>query len=168
MLACAIAAATPASVIAAVQVIVGPTPIKDGEAKSAGDITVVNEKLAFALAVGSPVPYGVPRGAIVDVAPVVDGKIGRDCVVFADFIPNNWSAWPNTFQHIDILQRGPERVVVRTLRDFGQVQITTEYTLESNADSVAIRATMSNGGAASEERMATHAQTGASASAAPR
>ena len=127
---------------------VGPTPIQDGEAKSAGDITVVNEKLAFALAVGSPVPYGVPRGAIVDVAPVVNGKIGRDCVVFADFIPNNWSAWPNTFQHIEILERGPERAVIRTVRDWGQVTVTTVYTLESNADSVAIRTTMSNGGAA--------------------
>src|SRR5580698_11607647 len=102
------------SAYAAVRVIVGPTPIQDGEAKSAGDITVVNEKLAFALAVGSPVPYGVPRGAIVDVAPVVNGRIGRDCVVFADFIPNNWSAWPNTFQHIEVLERGPKRAVIRT------------------------------------------------------
>jgi hypothetical protein len=129
-------------------VIVGPTPIQDGEAKSAGDITVLNEKLAFTLAVGSPVPYGVPRGAIVDVAPVVNGKIGHDCVVFADFIPNNWSAWPNTFQHVDILERGPQRVVVQTVRDWGKVWITTLYTLESNADSVEIRATMSNRGAA--------------------
>jgi hypothetical protein len=133
---------------AAVQVRVGPTPIQDGEAKSAGDITVVNERLAFALAVGSPVPYGVPRGAIVDVAPVVNGKIGRDCVVFADFIPDNWSAWPNTFQHIDVLERGPQRAVVRTVRDWGKVTVTTIYTLRSNADTVEIRATMSNGGAA--------------------
>src|SRR5580700_4928831 len=138
----------PASADAAVRVIVGPTPIQNGEARSAGDITVVNEKLAFALAVGSPAPYGVPRGAIVDAAPVVNGVIGRDCVVFADFIPNNWSAWPNTFQHIDILERGPGRVVVRTVRDWGQVWITTLYTLESNADSVEIRTTMRNGGAA--------------------
>jgi hypothetical protein len=133
---------------AAVQVLVGPTPIADGEAKSAGDITIVNEKLAFALGVGSAVPYGVPRGAIIDVAPVVDGVIGRDCVVFADFIPNNWSAWPNTFQHVEILERGPRRAVVRTVRDWGKVTITTQYTLESNADSIAIHTTMSNGGEA--------------------
>jgi hypothetical protein len=132
---------------AAVQVIVGPTPIEGGEAKSTGDITVVNEKLAFALAVTSPVPYGVPRGALIDAAPVVNGKIGRDRVVFADFIPNNWSAWPNTFQHVDILERGPDRAVVRTVRDWGQVTVTTLYTLESNADSVAIRTTLVNGGA---------------------
>jgi hypothetical protein len=148
MLACLLALTLPATAGATVQVIVGPTPIQDGEAKSAGDITVLNEKLAFTLAVGSPVPYGVPRGAIVDVAPVVNGKIGRDCVVFADFIPNNWSAWPNTFQHIDILERGPQRVIVQTVRDWGKVWITTVYTLESNADSVQIRATMNNRGAA--------------------
>ncbi len=133
---------------AAVRVMVGPTPIPEGEAKSAGDITVFNERLAFALGVRSPVPYGVPRGAIVDVAPVVNGKIGRDCVVFADFIPNNWSAWPNTFQHVEVLERGPRRAVVRTVRDWGKVTVTTVYTLQSNADSVEIRATMSNGGAA--------------------
>jgi hypothetical protein len=79
---------------AAVQVLVRPTPIPDGEARARGDITVINEKLAFALAVESRVPYGVPRGAIIDVAPVLNGKIGRDRVVFADFIPNNWSAGP--------------------------------------------------------------------------
>ncbi len=132
---------------AGVMVIEGPTPIQEGEAKSAGDITVVNEKLAFALAVRSPVPYGVPRGAIIDVAPVANGKIGRDCVVFADFIPDNWSAWPNTFQHIEILERGPAQVVIRTERDWGKVTITTLYTLKSDADAVEIRTTMVNDGA---------------------
>ena len=33
--------------------------------------------------VQSAVPYGVPRGALIDLAPVVAGKIGRDRVVFA-------------------------------------------------------------------------------------
>src|ERR1700676_5504037 len=146
--ACLLLLTLPATAGAAVQVMVGPTPIPDGEARAAGDITVVNERLAFALAVRSPVPYGVPRGAIVDVAPVVNGKIGRDCVVFADFIPDNWSAWPNTFQHIEILERAPRRVVVRTVRDWGKVTVTTIYKLESNADSGQIRATMRNGGAA--------------------
>src|SRR5580700_9634297 len=134
LLACVLLLILPACAGAAVRVIVGPTPIQNGEAKSAGDITVVNEKLAFALAVGSPVPYGVPRGAIIDVAPVVNGKVGRDCVVFADFIPDNWSAWPNTFQHIKILERGPAQVIIRTERDWGRVTITTLYTLKSNAD----------------------------------
>ena len=144
---CVFALALPAAQ-ADVKVIEGPTPIQDGEATSAGDITVLNEKLAFALAVGSPVPYGVPRGAIVDVAPVVNGKIGRDCVVFADFIPDNWSAWPNTFQRIKILERGPAQVVIQTERDWGKVTVTTLYTLKTGADAVEIRATMANDGPA--------------------
>ena len=148
LLACLLVFTLPAAAGAAVRVMVGPTPIQDGEAKSARDITIVNERLAFALAVGSPVPYGVPRGAIIDVAPVVNGKVGRDCVVFADFIPDNWSAWPNTFQHIKILERGPAQAIIRTERDWGKVTITTLYTLKSNADAVEIRTTMTNDGPA--------------------
>jgi hypothetical protein len=134
--------------VAAVQVIVGPTPIVNGDAKAAGDITVVNEHLAFALAVQSAVPYGVPRGALIDLAPVTGGKIGRDRVVFADFIPNHWSAWPNTYQHVDIVDRGPARAVIRTTRDWGKVTIVTLYTLESNSDRLEIRTTMTNDGPA--------------------
>ena len=131
---------------AAVRIVTGPTPILKGDARAAGDLTVVNEKLAFALAVHSPVPYGVPRGALVDLAPVTNGKIGRDRVVFADFIPNNWSAWPNTYQHIDIVQSGPARVEIRTTRDWGKATVVTVYVLETNSDHVDIRTTLTNGG----------------------
>ena len=131
---------------ASVRVIVGPTPIVDGEARSAGDITVVNDRLAFALAVESPMPYGVPRGALVDAAAVENGSIGRDRVVFADFIPNNWSAWPNTYQRIQILERGPERASVRAVRDWGTATVETLYTLEDHSDYIAIRVTMHNAG----------------------
>jgi hypothetical protein len=138
--------ASPQPACAAVKVIVGSTPIVDGEATAAHDITVFNEHLAFALAVESPAPYGVPRGAIVDVATVVDGKPGRDRVVFADFIPNNWSAWPSTYQKVDILERGPDRVVVRAARDWGKVAIETTYALRAGSDRVEIRTTMTNKG----------------------
>ena len=138
--------ASPQPACAAVKVIVGSTPIVDGEATAAHDITVSNEHLAFALAVESPAPYGVPRGAIVDVATVVDGKPGRDRVVFADFIPNNWSAWPSTYQKVDILERGPDRVVVRAARDWGKVAIETTYALRAGSDRVEIRTTMTNTG----------------------
>ena len=131
---------------AAVQVIVGATPIINGDAKAAGDITVVNEKLAFALAVQSAVPYGVPRGALIDLAPVTHGEIGRDRVVFADFIPDHWAAWPNTYQHVDIVERGPERAVIRTVRDWGKVVITTVYTLTANSDHLEILTSMTNEG----------------------
>lgn len=132
--------------VAAVQVLVGPTPIEHGDARAAGDITVVNERLAFALAVQSAAPYGVPRGALVDLAPVIDGRIGRDRVVFADFIPNRWSAWPSTYQHVDIIERGPERAVIHISRDWGHVVIATDYALRAGSDRVEIRTTMTNEG----------------------
>ena len=131
---------------AEVRVVSGPTPIPGGGATAPGDITVVNEKLAFALAVRSPVPYGLPRGALVDLAPVNGGHIGRDRVEFADFIPNNWAAWSNTYQHVEVLERGPRVARIRAVRDFGKVTITTLYSLESGSDQIAIRTTMSNDG----------------------
>lgn len=137
-----------ARAVADVRVLVGPTPIPKGDAGAAGDITVVNGHLAFALAVQSAVPYGVPRGALIDLAPVVNGTIGRDRIVFADFIPNNWSAWPNTYQRVDIVERGPERAVIRTTRDWGAVTIVTVYALAADSDHVAITVTMTNGGGA--------------------
>ncbi len=138
---CPLAAAS-----AAVRVVQGSTPIPGGNARAAGDITVVNDRLAFALAVESPAPYGVPRGAIVDIAPVSAGRIGRDRVVFADFIPNNWSAWPNTYQHIEVLEKGPSQVRISSVRDWGKVKIETNYTLRDHADRIEISATMTNEG----------------------
>lgn len=140
----AMLAPNPAS--AAARVIVGPTPIVDGEAVAARDVTLLNEHVAIALAVESSAPYGVPRGAIVDVAPVVDGRPGRDRVSFADFIPDNWSAWPNTYQEVEVLERGPQRVIVRSIRDWGKVTIESTYTLRDGADRVELRTTMTNKG----------------------
>ena len=131
---------------ASVRVLVGPTPIPRANARAAGDITVVNEKLAFALAVESPAPYGVPRGALIALAPVRHGRIERNRVVFADFIPNNWSAWPNTYHHVEILEHGPQQARIRAVRDWGEVTITTLYTLTSGSDEIAITTIMTNGG----------------------
>jgi hypothetical protein len=140
-----------AGVHATVRVVVGPTPIPAANAHADGDLTVINEKLAFALAVDTAAPYGVPRGALVALAPVRDGRIGRNRVVFADFIPNNWSAWPNTYHRVEVLEHGPQRARVRAVRDFGAVTITTLYTLEAGADEIAISTTMTNTGSAPQQ-----------------
>lgn len=126
----------------------GPTPIPDGEAVSPGDITVQNDRLAFTLAVESQAPWGVPRGAIVDLAPVTDGAPALDRIAFADFIPNNWSAWPNTRQDVEVVTETPEKVVIRATRDFGEAEIETTYTLEDGSDRVHLVTTMTNNGMA--------------------
>ncbi|MBV8146220.1 MAG: CehA/McbA family metallohydrolase, partial [Gammaproteobacteria bacterium] len=146
MLASLVAVTAMPGAAAAVRVIIGPTAIPRSNALAAGDITVVNERLAFALAVESAAPYGVPRGALVALAPVRAGQIARNRVVFADFIPNNWSAWPNTYHHLEILERGPDVARIRTVRDWGEVTITTLYTLTSGSDHIEITTTMTNGG----------------------
>src|SRR5262245_4721945 len=129
----------PVSARAAASVIVGPTPIVDGEAVAARDITLLNERVAIAIAVDTAAPYGVPRGALIDVAPLVDGRPGRDRVEFADFLPNGWSPWPNTYHEVKVIERGPERAVVRSTRDWGKVTVESTYTLRDGADRVELR-----------------------------
>lgn len=124
----------------------GPTPIPDGEALAAGDVTVRNDRLAFTLAVESQAPWGVPRGAIVDLAPVKDGEPDLDRIAFADFIPNNWSAWPNTRTDVEVLADTPDRASVRISRDFGAADITTTYTLEDGSDRIHLVTEMTNTG----------------------
>ena len=66
--------------------------------------------------------------------------------MFADFIPNNWSAWPNTYQHVEVLEKGPHEARISAVRDWGKVRIATVYTLRENSDRVEIATTMTNEG----------------------
>ena len=138
--------AAPAS--ARVRIVVGPTPIPGGQARSADDITLVNEKLAVAIAVTTAPPWAIPRGALIDAAPVIGGVIGRDRIAFADFLPDSWSAWPNTYQHVTIVTDTPGLAMVKAVRDWNAVVIETTWSLKSGDDSVHIVVTMTNRGAA--------------------
>ncbi len=146
LLGTALGAASPA--LAEVSIQEGPTPIPDGEATAEGDITVRNDRLAFTLAVDSQAPWGVPRGAIVDLAAVKDGEADLDRIAFADFIPNNWSAWPNTGREVEILADTPEKAEIRITRDFGEADIVTTYTLEAGSDRIHLVTEMVNTGEA--------------------
>jgi hypothetical protein len=133
---------------AQVRIVVGPTPIPGGQARSAGDITLVNDKLAAAIAVTTAPPWAIPRGALIDAAPVTEGVIGRDRIAFADFLPDSWSAWPSTYQHVTIVTDTPALAVVRAVRDWNAVVIETTWSLKAGDDSVHIVVTMTNHGAA--------------------
>jgi hypothetical protein len=149
--AAAVILASPAA--AQVRIIVGPTPIPGGQAKSAGDITLVNEKLAAAIAVTTAPPWAIPRGALIDAAPVTHGAIGRDRIAFADFLPNSWSAWPSAHQRVTIVTDTPALAVVKAVRDWNAVVIETTYSLKAGDDSVHIVVTMTNKGAAPVENI---------------
>ena len=132
-----------------VHIVRGRTPIPGGNARASSDLTVVNEKLAFALAVGvARLPTACRAARWSTLRPVDDGHVGRDRVVFADFIPNNWSAWPNTYQHVEVLgEAARSRCAFSAVRDWGQVKITTLYTLRAGSTRSEITATMTNEGA---------------------
>ena len=132
---------------AAVRVIVGPTPIPGGQAKARGDITLMNDRLAVAIAVQTAPPWAIPRGALIDAAPVIDGRIAQDHLTFADFLPNSWSAWPSTYQRVRVVSDTPALGIVRAVRNWNAVRIETTYSLKDGEDSVHIEVRMTNEGA---------------------
>nr|WP_297461603.1 CehA/McbA family metallohydrolase [uncultured Halomonas sp.] len=131
---------------AEVSVTRGATTIPDGEATAARDLTIANDHLAFAIAVESSPPWGLPRGTLVDLAAVDNGEFDLDRVAFADFIPNNWSAWPNDGKTVEVIEDSPERAVVRIARNFGEAMVTTTYTLEAGSDQLHLTTTFENRG----------------------
>ncbi|WP_299083671.1 CehA/McbA family metallohydrolase [uncultured Paraglaciecola sp.] len=132
---------------AAVSIIHGKTIIPSGNATSEQDLTIKNDKLAFSLAIGSAPPWGVARGCIVDIAVVAaDGTLSQDRVAFADFIPNNWSSWPNTYQKVEIVKDSKEQAIVKVIRDFSKIVITTVYSLAAGSDRIQVETTMYNQG----------------------
>ncbi len=134
------------AVLAEISLQVGPTEIPRGEAKGARDITVNNGLFAVAFAVDSPPPWGVARGGIVDVAVVRDGVVGHDIASLADFMPNNWSAWPTSFQQVDVIKNTSTEVVIRTRRDWGQTDLETLFFIRSKDRRIQIKTVMSNSG----------------------
>ncbi len=62
----------------------GATPIPDGEALADEDLTIANDRLAFAIAVESRPPWGVPRGILVDLAAVEEGEVDLNRIAFAE------------------------------------------------------------------------------------
>ena len=130
---------------ASVSIEKGKTSIPHGNASAPNDLTIKNDKLAFSIAVGSAPPWGVAPGCIVDIANVLpDGSLSNDRVAFADFIPNAWSSWPNTFQNVDILKDTKDEAIVKITRDFSDITISTQYTLSSNSDLIQVSTTMTN------------------------
>jgi len=142
----AVALLLPGSAAAAVRIIIGPTPIPGGQANAARDLTLLNEKLAVAIAVDSSPPWAIPKGALIDAAPVVHGSIQHDRVAFADFLPNGWTAGPSARQRVVSVTATPMLAVVRATRDWAAVRIVTTYSLRAGDDTIHILVTMTNGG----------------------
>ena len=126
----------------ALSVEIGPTAIPRGDAIAANDITVSNGLFAVAFAVDTPPPWGVARGGIVDISIIRDGELDYDIASLADFMPNNWSSWPTTYQRVSIEEQTANEVVVKTERDWGDVQLKTRFHIKASDRKMRIVNTM--------------------------
>ena len=127
-----------------VTVLTGPTPIPGGDAQGAADITLVNDRLAISFAVDTAPPWGVARGGIVDVATVQNGAYSADRASLVDFMPNDWSEWPTTYQEVTVDRSSADEVIVRTERDWGEVRLVTTYRLRNGDNRVHLVTEMTN------------------------
>ncbi|NDV22740.1 CehA/McbA family metallohydrolase [Desulfovibrio sp. JC022] len=127
-----------------VKIITGPTPIPAGECIGAEDITLRNDYLAVTFGVTTPGPWGVPSGGIIDGAVIRDGQYEMDHIALMDFIPNNWSSWPNTYQKIEVVKNTPEEGVIKVTRDWEKTTIQTVYTLKKGGHRIQAETTMVN------------------------
>ncbi|MDH3531813.1 MAG: CehA/McbA family metallohydrolase [Gammaproteobacteria bacterium] len=134
------------AVNAEVSVAVGPTTIPRGDATGARDITIQNDRFAVAIAVDTAPPWGVARGGIVDIALLRNGAPDYDIASLADFMPNNWSSWPTTYQRVSIEENSTELAVVRTKRDWGAVELETTFAVRDGDSKVHIITRMTNKG----------------------
>ncbi|MFT5208471.1 MAG: hypothetical protein ACI9CE_000185 [Flavobacterium sp.] len=131
-----------------VSVHIGPTTIANGDALGGRDITIRNNKLAVAFAVETAPPWGVARGGIVDIAEVRDGVVGSDHAALLDFMPNDWSSWPTTYQRVSIEKNTPEQVVIKTERDWETANLVTYFSLSAGEDKLHVVTEMTNNSSA--------------------
>ena len=134
------------TVFAEVTVTVGPTSIPRGDATGDRDITVSTDSFAVAFAADSAPPWGVARGGIVDIAIIRDGEPGYDIASLADFMPNNWSNWPTSYQRVMVEKETADEAIVRTVRDWGEVELETTFHIINGDSRIHISTRMTNKG----------------------
>lgn len=136
----------PMQVHAIVTVETGPTPILRGDATGATDITVSNEWFAISIAVETAPPWGVARGGILDIALIDNGKVGYDIASLVDFMPNQWSSWPTSYQRVDVEHTDDRQALIRTQRDWGDVELETTFLIKEGDRHIHIVTLMTNEG----------------------
>ncbi len=128
-----------------VRVVVGPTSIPDGEALAANDVTLMNEYLAVAIAVGTAPPWGVTKMNVLDMAAVVDGVPRLDVLAQFSFVVNGWGNWP-AYTELRIVEETPSRAVVEVSGYWKRVRVVTTYTLEAGKKYLHVRTFVVNEG----------------------
>jgi len=130
-----------------VHITAGKIAVPGGDSCSAENLTLSNRHMILNFASHQNPPWGMPPGGIIDAATVVDGTPGADLITLFDFLPDNWSSWPNSYSFISIVESGPEKGIIEVERDWGEVKLSTVYSLFKNSDTLEIITTMTNKGA---------------------
>ncbi|MFW5970678.1 MAG: CehA/McbA family metallohydrolase [Desulfovermiculus sp.] len=120
--------------------------IPDGDTGASGDLTLMNNQVICKFATQTKPPWGMPSGGILDISPVVNGEPLLDLVNIFDFLPDNWCSWPNTYHRVQAVDNGPKRGVIRVERDWGEVDLVTEYTLAQSQNVITVSTSMTNAG----------------------
>ena len=126
-----------------VKIIVGPTPIPDGEAVAETDITLMNEYLAVTIAVGTTPPWGVTKMNIIDAAAVVGGVPQLDTIAQFSFVDNGWGAWP-AYTTLEIVENTPARAVIVVSGYWKRIKAETTYTLEAGKNYLYMKTVLKN------------------------
>ncbi len=113
-----------------VKVFYGPTPINEGDAVRPNDLTIMNEYFAITIGWESSPPWGVPRGHIMDAAPIEDGVVLQDTLAQFSFLVNNWGNWIN-IEELDILVNTSDKVIVKASGYWEEVYGEIYYIVES-------------------------------------
>ncbi|HIQ03664.1 MAG TPA: hypothetical protein EYH40_04510 [Desulfurococcales archaeon] len=128
-----------------VKIIKGPSPILDAEATSVEDVTLMNEYLAVSFGIGTPPPWGVPTGNIIDAAVVVNGKPDVDVLAQFSFLVNGWGRWAKIVS-FEIVENTTERGVIRVTGYWGNVRMETIYILEAGKNYLYVKTKLTNEG----------------------
>lgn len=130
-----------------VQVIWGPTPINEGEALSTGDLTLMNEHLAVTFGIGTLPPWGVTRGNIIDLAPVVDGQVGADLIAQFSLPVDGWGNWAEfDVDNIQVIDETPQRATVVLTGYWKDIRVEMRFTLESGSPYLHVVTSLTNEG----------------------
>jgi len=124
----------------------GEMVVPEGDSGSAENLTLSNNRMIFRFASNQKPPWGMPKGGIIDAAAVVDGKPQSDLITLFDFLPDNWSSWPNTYHHIDVVENSSQRGIIKVERDWCETRVSTIYSLSRNAHVLEITTTITNKG----------------------
>ncbi|MCE4612731.1 MAG: CehA/McbA family metallohydrolase [Desulfurococcales archaeon] len=133
-----------------VKAVLGATPIPEGEAISGQDLTIMNEFLAATFAVGTLPPWGVTRGHIIDLSPVVDGVPRGDIIAQFSFPVNGWGNWA-TYETFEVVENTSERVVVRAVGFWKDIRVEITYTLEAGKNYIYLVTNLTNTGTSTYE-----------------